>query len=121
MTHDKLVTLLQKLEERTSASDIEWERTAYENRFQTTVGGYTLSLSQSESEVPDSYDYVLRIHAADGAIVEAISDEEIHQSVPSFSAYKSMGNIFRGARRSAMGVEQAVDSIIQGLDDLIPF
>lgn len=121
MNSDKIITLLTKLQQRTESGDVTWEKTAEENQFQTTLGKYTIRLLEFPSAEPETYDYFLRLHDEGGALIDSLSDVELHQISPGVGAYKMMGTIFRSARRSATGVDKAIDSIIQGLDEIMPF
>lgn len=117
MSTDKLLILLSKLEERTDQGSVTWEITSNENQFQTVIGNYILRLLEVSGDFSPEPDYVLRIQDHDGAIIESISDTELHQMNPDYQAFQVMSKVFRLARRSAMGVDKAIDSIISELDD----
>lgn len=117
MSTTRLETLLLKLQEQTEFGNVTWEKTTEDRQFQTVLGNYTLRLIESWGDNIEP-DYVLKIQDQEGALVETISDTELFKQSPEFPAYNTMGNIFRLARRSAMGADKAIDSIINELDSI---
>jgi hypothetical protein len=124
MTHEKYITLIQKLDKQASEETLDWEVTASGNSFQTTIAGYVLRISEEYPPDPDedsAPDYVLALYNQHGYVIETVSDPELRKNDPSFDAFGTMRRIYKNARRSAMGASKAVDAIIKGLDDIIPF
>jgi hypothetical protein len=124
MTHEKFIILLKKLEEKSADGSLDWEVTASRNAFQTSVSDYVLRISEQEPSDHDpesAPDYYLSLYNQQGYVIESVSDPEIRQSDPTFESFKVMKGIYKMARRSALGGDKALDSIIKGLDEIIPF
>ncbi len=117
MTTSKLETLLAKLKERTEDSYVTWEETESENQFQAVLGQYIVRIVEIATGEPE-VDYIFRILGDEGAVIETISDVDLHRQNPDFPAFQTMRQIFNLARRSSMGADKVIDSIIRELDDI---
>lgn len=118
------VLLVKKLAAKTSEGSASWEKTASDSVFQTAVSDYSIRLSkvfQPWGETEDAPDYFLALFNNQGQLIESVSHAELQQADPSFEAYSFMAELFRNARRNAMGAENAVSEILKGLDGLLPF
>jgi hypothetical protein len=60
---------------------------------------------------------VLQIYDENGALVEEVSDLEFNENDFVTAPFTFMNEIYTQARRTAMGVEQALDSLLKDLDD----
>jgi hypothetical protein len=115
---EKLVTLVQRL--RARGGGIGWERTDEEGTFETDFNGFAVQISESEGEEPL---YTLRIFDREGAMLDEFTDEDLteimNRSEPTEPnvMFTVMQDIYRAARRSALGVDKAVDAILAALGD----
>ena len=124
MTHEKFIVLLKKLESKSADGSIEWEATASGSSFQTSVSDYVLRISEEYSPDPDpetAPDFILALYNQRGDLVDSVSDPELRVADRTFEAFKVMKNIYKMARRSALGADEALDSIIKGLDEISLF
>lgn len=116
MGNPKLAKILLFLADKTSAGTITWEETARPGVFQTSLSDYTIQLSQWENEVlPEDPDYMIQVRNTDGQIIDEARDEQLKEDMQ--EPFKIMHALYESARRVAMGVEQALDDIISGLQD----
>ncbi len=115
MSYPQMVYLVQKLYRRTGDGGVEWEETEIEGVFQTAFPEYTIRLS---TETPDGHvraseDYVLTIFNSRGLKIEEVSDVDLAEDL--VESYEVMKHLYGAARRKAMGVEQALDSLLSAL------
>jgi len=117
MSYPKMVYLVQKLYRRTDAESVEWEVTEIEGVFQAAFPEYTVRLSMQllDGHVPGSEDYVISIFNAHGLKVEEVSDVDLAEELA--DSYEVMKHLYRAARRKAMGVDKALDSILSSLGE----
>lgn len=120
MSYPQMVYLVQKLYGRTDDGSVEWGETEIEGVFQATFLEYIvcLSMQSPDGHVPGSEDYVLSILNAHGLKIEEVSDVDLAEDLA--DSYEVMKHLYKAARRKAMGVDQALDSILSSLgqDDI---
>jgi len=120
MSYPQMVYLVQKLYGRTDDGSVGWGETEIEGVFQATFPEYTICLSMQslDGHVPGSEDYVLSILNARGLKIEEVSDVDLAEDLA--DSYEVMKHLYKAARRKAMGVDQALDSILSSLgqDDI---
>ncbi|HEX8429640.1 MAG TPA: hypothetical protein VF625_00075 [Longimicrobium sp.] len=112
---DKRVVLIKRLLHRTENGGMTWEPTARENEFLSSFSGYTVSIGSRRTS-PGDPDLVFSIYNADGSLVEEFDDTDLPAD-NDFDPYVTMGRLHEMARRYAMGAEQALDSLLNELDD----
>jgi hypothetical protein len=125
MADSKLVNLVKLLNRRTVEGNISWERTSDEGVFNAPFKEYSVQISTAPTRGAEleGYDIVLRIYDDEGEIVEEIRDVDF-TTEEFLNPYGTMNEIYLIARRQAMGVDKAVDSLLNQLiepDDDIPF
>ncbi|HJQ85333.1 MAG TPA: hypothetical protein VKA21_14705 [Candidatus Binatia bacterium] len=116
MGSEKSVTLVRRLFEQTNAGTLEWVSVNGGAAFQVGFAGYGVLLErrQQRDEFGHPHDQVmLSIVNGEGQIVEQILPAELGSTLP--NPEKVMIALFEGARRRAMGVEKALDSILAAL------
>ncbi|WP_092151691.1 hypothetical protein [Bradyrhizobium sp. NFR13] len=114
--------LVQRLAALTASGSLEWRPTSDQSVVLVAFSKYSVLLRQSNSrELPDTYDYHLRIVNGSGDVIEEISDTDLAATMGGHEAYKVMHELFEQARRKALGSDAALDSIIRDLDEIIPF
>jgi hypothetical protein len=112
-----MVYLVQKLYRRTSDGCVDWEETEIEGIFQAAFPEYTvrLSVQSPDGHAPGSEDYMLSIFNTHGLKIEEVSDVDLAEDL--VDSYEVMKHLYRAARRKAMGVDQALDSILSTLGE----
>ena len=106
---------------KTEAGNVAWEPTASDDVFQVAFPQYSVQISTQPSVEPDAeVDYIMRIFNQQGTLVEEVTDIDVRKSLE--GAFQIMREIHDGARRKAMGVDDALTNILSELDkDDIPF
>lgn len=100
-----------------------WEATSAKNTFQTSLPKYTVRISEEPNRDTDGMDYVISIHDSNGSSIERVSDVDLSNvaAAQGGSAFSAMRGLYKEARRTALGVDKAVDEIIAALDEDFPF
>lgn len=118
MALEKQLKMVQLLLLHSKGGDLDWKPTANKDTMSVTFEKASVLLKQTPSrEVPDEYDYMIRVVNDDGVVIESFSDVDLGEG----EAYRWMNEMFNLARRKALGVDSALDSIISELEDIIPF
>jgi hypothetical protein len=128
MTDLKFIELAKIIATRTSEGAMTWEETGSEDAFQATLSKYIIRIKSSPSEqVPDEWDFEITILNSDGARLESFNDTDLTQLLKKSgdgndpNGYVLMREIFKNAKRNALGVDKALDDILKELKELPPF
>jgi len=120
MSYPKIAKIILKLAENTQKGSIKWEETGSPAIFQAAFPGYAVQVWVSRNvDDPQYSDYYLRIIDEEGKIVEEVSDLDLKNVLE--NPYETMKELCNVARRSALGVENALNSILNSLKDEPPF
>ena len=124
MSIAKIATVIMKLLEATRDGKVEWEQTEKEGVFQTSYPDFSIRIYTQptrEATVENALDYALEIYNSKGTIIESATDMDLLNQME--SPFKLMAELYDSARGYALGLEQALDSIIETLSkkDDIPF
>ncbi len=104
-----MVNLLNRLHRLTSMGKIEWELTETDETFQTSFLNYSVRI------FPQGSDYRLSVLNSEGIVVETVNDPGLFEV--SDTAYADLKGLHELARSYALGGEQALDEIINALDE----
>jgi hypothetical protein len=115
-TEEKLLKLFQRLHAKTKAGEIKWEQTSRSDVFQTAFPNYVVKLSARPSDSGEAFDYFVSIVNENGVVLETASDIDISKAFPAVEAYKTMRELYDMARREALGVNAALDSLLGELE-----
>jgi hypothetical protein len=121
MAENKIVILVSKIETNTISNALNWEATAETNEFQTTLANFVVRIGeQFDPEYPEHPDYVLKIIDHDGNTMESTTNADLvkmeHKTFGVRHPYEVMQSIFKMAKRQALGVDKAIDSILSELE-----
>ena len=116
MVPQRFIELIQKVEKKTKCGDLAWEATLEDKIFQVTLGSFILRIAEEPSQ--GGPDYRLSILDSQGRVIDSASNVEFgNTEVPSsFVPYFVLKEILDGARRSALGADKAIDSLLSDLD-----
>jgi len=112
MVNERIVKLIERLHQRTMDGKITWEQTNIEGVFQIAFPEYSLKISKSESSHDYSISIFLQIYNKDGILIEGVHDGQLMPMIP----FSTMEELYYNARRTAMGVDKAIDDILSELD-----
>lgn len=125
MPYEKMARLVARLAARTEDGSVNWEETAVTGQFQLAFPNYSVLvlLQESKGQIAGALDVVLRVCNTAGDVVEEVADPDLEDILE--NPYQDMLELYQLARRSAMGVEDALNSILSALededDDKVPF
>lgn len=120
MTDATLRALISRLSDLTHRGKVSWEETPKKDTFQLPFRNFTVQLSVVPSKTDrDEMDYRIRIMNQEGSVVEQATDVELEQNSdkPKHYYLRLMANLYEGARRNAMGADQAVRELLSELDE----
>ena len=120
MPDNKLIKMIGLLQRRTDEQKISWEQAVDEDVYQTAFPNYTVQLGYKESSTQfGDIDYFIRILDEDNKIVEEATDVDLHNELVNedMNTYKVMENLYKSARRQAMGVDKEINSILSELEN----
>jgi hypothetical protein len=109
-SEEKFFAILKRLHAKTKAGQTEWEETPSTGVFQTSFPNYTIKLWA------DGNDYYISILDGLGATLESYSDAALTTAFPGGNAFPIMRELYAMARRRALGVDAALDSLLRELE-----
>jgi hypothetical protein len=119
MADRKLITFVKKLSQRTLEGKVPWEKTVEDAVFQAAFPAYSITIGtrETQNEFESGVDYVIKIFNDEGGLVEVIADPDFAKGDFDGGAFRVMEEIYAVARRTAMGVEKALDSLLASLNE----
>lgn len=123
MMDDKFISLVNKIDKKTAAGDLSWEKTVSDQEFQANLASFVIRI-RLEMQGPEP-DYILTLVDKSGVELETISDVYLSGLLKNtFSAetgFTLMERIFKSAKRKALGLDKIIDKLISELDNEIAF
>jgi len=115
---EKVWQLVQRLAERTAQGAVVWEATASQNTFQTSFPQYSVRITELDKQDYRGPEYILEMLDGNGNVIERDDDVRIREAVPGFSmeVTKAMKDLYNTARRHALSVDTALDSLLSELE-----
>jgi hypothetical protein len=107
MAYEKLTKILIELIQKTDSGSLAWEPTAEEGVYQVSFPRFTVQLSSNGADI------VLSILNSEGTVIEEASDPEFTDHIT--DAYVAMKQLYANARRRALGVDAALDELLEEL------
>ncbi|HEY0349008.1 MAG TPA: hypothetical protein VGC60_12725 [Pyrinomonadaceae bacterium] len=118
MAVHRLAELVKLLAEKTVEGRLLWEKTVEGEAFQTAFPGYSVRLRTQKSKssrYPGADAYAIQIFNESGELVEETTDEDLDGVDQPGEFFAVMREMHIEARRSVMGVDKAIDSILEQL------
>ena len=117
----KLWKLIKRLHEKTKDASLTWEPLPSKNTFLAVFPSYAVSIAEVPGE-EDAPDYAITLLNEAGKPLERVTDVQLRETVseegqPETSAFRIMEELYNMARRSALGVDQALDKLLSSLDE----
>jgi hypothetical protein len=109
-TDEKLLKLVQKLLEKTNAGETRWEETVRPDTFQASFPNHVVWISTHQNSGAD--DYVISILNEVGVAIESADDNALSKAFPQSKVFETMRELYGLARRGALGVDAALDSLL---------
>jgi len=116
MTEEKLARVVSQLLELSKAGKLNWEITVNDRAFQTNFEACSVRISERGDD--DDISHVISIYQRDGTEIEAISIEALSNHLNgTLEATIMGGHLYNLARRNARGVDEALDSLLEQLNN----
>ena len=113
--YEKVTIIIRKLLEKTARREVQWEKTAAEGAFLTSFPDYSVLLYEAYSAT-GRLDRVFEIRDSEAVLVERITDDELFSESDSSDLPEIMSNLYKEARRIAMGADEALDKMLTYLE-----
>jgi len=104
-----------RLFDKTERGEIHWEETEKETEFQVAFPAYSIRIVSQEGQYAWP-DYYLKIFNQEGKLIEELGEKDIADELIGRTARPSLAQLYEIARRIAMRVEDALDSILAELE-----
>jgi hypothetical protein len=114
MFRDKLVRLLERLRIATEQRQIEWEDTADEDMFRTSLGNGMVRIGKKsflDEEGDPQTVYTAYLLTRDGMIAD-------ETEITGGKEYAAMESLYALARQSTRGADELIDSMLNELSTL---
>lgn len=119
MSYPRMKEVIKQLHRRTMEGDLPWEETEEEGVYQAAFPNSSVRLSERPAKNPDEpgMDYWVTIHNADGKLIDKVSDPDMRHDFEAegVDSYDLLRELYNHARRTAMGVQDALSDILQRL------
>lgn len=116
MADPKIYKLILGLYTKTRSEDVKWAR-SIDREFIASFQNYSVGVSQSQ--LPNirtgDHNIYLKIYDSGGEEIERTSSDDFDGDSHSVSAYTMLAYIYENARRMAMGVDTALDTLLMEL------
>jgi len=122
MAAPKYERVVDRLVEKTENNEINWKESPITDVYQVSFLNYSVTISEvynASQEVPD---YVVSILNSEGKTVDSFSDVDLDRDrdMGSGGKYlKILRDLYQNARRQALGVDKALDEILNELDNTV--
>jgi len=111
MASAKHIELLKLLYDKTIRGEIEWTESGTEGIFQVSFSNYSVLINSEGSPA----DYSLSIVNDNGDVVDRFSDTDFTKEQYDNGWYLKFEALYETARRTALGAEDALNSILDEL------
>lgn len=110
----KYATLAQRLVARQAKGRLDWKETETEGLFQVSFPDYSIRIQLQEN--PYGRDYaVVSIYNDEGTELDTFTSLALQDEWP--DANEQLVQLYQFARRAALGVDKAIDSLLRELGD----
>lgn len=114
MSNEKIAKIIIALDEKTDLSQVVWGESSISG-YEAYFPRYTARIREQQEYERDSFNMVLEIINDSGEVIESLTDDDLSDYL--VTPFTIMHNLFQKARRSAMGVDEAVDEILNFLEN----
>jgi hypothetical protein len=119
MALDKQKKLVDLLLKKTSAGELDWRETPDDQKFQVSLKSGSVRIE--ELEKPSTIDFEIQVLNEDGVVVESFLDTDLDGGSQEPKWFKKMKDLHELARRTVTGSEKILNSLLDELEDEMPF
>jgi hypothetical protein len=128
MNDEKLIELAKLVLQQSIHSNLSWEETADKNTYQATLSKFVIRIGSRSSKYDQGeMDYLFSLVNSDGVAIESFDDVQLSNwikksPIPSdVNGYVILQEIYKNAKRKALGVDEALNDVLKELQGLPPF
>ena len=121
MSKEKYTRIVRGLFDRTMSGQLNWVLSFEDGVYQADFPNHSLQIMRWINDDMVGDDIIIKIKNKEGMLIESFSDVNIDSAdIPgNDSSFTYMNKIYETARRQALGVDKALDEIIDDLE--MPF
>lgn len=113
MSDNRMALLVKRLVEKTNKKELAWEATAAEDEFAVAFSSYAVTVSHD----PDEDEYLVTLSDSGGQVIDELSPSDFESYDLNYEdPAQVFALLYSEARRTAMGIDEALDSILAELD-----
>jgi hypothetical protein len=117
MATDKQVRLIERLIQKTNAGEVRWEQTGNDDVYQAAFPNYGVRVERVFDKWHNDVEgYTVFVLNSEGTEVDEMSDTTFMEVNFARSPFLQLQDLFMGARRTALGADQALDEILNDLE-----
>jgi|GEM_PF-2012171 hypothetical protein len=116
---DQRIKIVELLIQRTGKGALPWETGFDDGTFKVDIGSNTVVIG--EKKVSGRATIVVRLYNELGTLVESFNDEDLkdpEDSQHDYYWFSAMSDLLEAARRKALGADEVIQSIIDGLTEV---
>jgi hypothetical protein len=112
----KMGRVVRLVRDRTNSNELDWQTTARKGVYQTAFPDMAIQARQrANADFPQIMDVVIAIQNEEGETVEEVTGDDLSGDFD--NPNRVLEEIYEGARRQALGVDSALDSLLEYLSD----
>ncbi|WP_146256114.1 hypothetical protein [Aestuariivirga litoralis] len=125
MIGSKHIELLRRLAKSTKEGKLSWQEDTSKDSFIVAFSRYSVSIAYYADLAGSEDEITVKIFNSEGELIESVSHTDFAQGTLSIgSSFFFLRELYHDARRKAVGIDGALDSILEELpsdDDEVPF
>lgn len=114
MADPKIYKLILSLHKKTENGEIRWAKSV-DQEYLASFNDYSVGISQYDSKRRGYVDVYLKIYNSEGEQIESASDADFAEDPTTVDAAETMVDLYAIARRTALGVDFALDTLLMEL------
>ncbi|MBX8608556.1 hypothetical protein K5D65_15280 [Pseudomonas cichorii] len=112
MSDSKIISILDKLIEKTTRGDTDWIVTEIKGVYQVSFPRYSVRLAFKSEGLDEKY--VVTIINGEGLVIDSFNTDDIYRFYP--DSYDKLSSLYSAARRKALGVDRALDELLEDMN-----
>ncbi|MGA8551587.1 MAG: hypothetical protein WB678_15260 [Stellaceae bacterium] len=119
METEKYQELVKRLIDKTNRREIDWKESSFSGVYQVAFSNYSITIGEESSPRQSAPDYVISIINSDGNTMDSFSDVTLdagRDPERGLNYFEILRDLYGKARRQALGVDKALDEILNELD-----
>lgn len=119
MSMEKHVNLVRSLSRLTAAGDLDWQDGPLPKSYQVSFATGSVIIRMIDKDTGVAVEIMLVNQS--GNIVDSFDDDDLKNAHPTGPWFMEMNQLLDAARRTALGAEKLLDSILKELDEKVTF